>query len=408
MKNRYRFIVLFWIASTVVVSAQQLDQLIEIALENNARLNVLELKVAATKEGEIQAESWKNTSISSALYISEPETRTGPQKFQLSASQPIPAFGRITARTAYAKSLTDISYQEWVIAKRKLILEVAQLYYNYQVLIRQSTLIEKHLKRLDQYISIATTKVSTGEASAVDVFQLKMRKEDYQNSALQIQKSFDVLDASLTSVLNSDTSIRIEEDPNFIITSNDLAINKLQLKIHPELIQYDLLYESVIKERELNSKEQLPGLGIGLNYINVGNRQDLNPIDNGKDIVAPMLSVSLPVFNKTYQSKERQLRIKEQQLQLQKTDRKNQLQQQLDRAIAFSEKALIDFNSQNKNLNLAHQSMELVLAAFQTNAKGVEKLLDIQQMEFNYEFKKIAAIGNYFQGRLQLEYLVNQ
>lgn len=84
------------------------------------------------------------------------------------------------------------------------------------------------------------------------------------------------------------------------------------------------------------------------------------------------------------------------------------MQQQLDRAIALSEKALIDFNSQNKNLNLAHQSMELVLAAFQTNAKGIEKLLDIQQMEFNYEFKKIAAIGNYFQGRLQLEYLVNQ
>ncbi len=190
MKNRYRFIVLFWIASTVVVFAQQLDQLIETALENNAQLNALELKVAATKEGEIQAESWKNTSISSALFISEPETRTGPQKFQLSASQPIPAFGRITARTAYAKSLTDISYQEWVIAKRKLILEVAQLYYNYQVLIRQSSLIEKHLKRLDQYISIATAKVTTGEASAVDVFQLKMRKEDYQNKVSSNSKVF--------------------------------------------------------------------------------------------------------------------------------------------------------------------------------------------------------------------------
>lgn len=408
MKNKYRFIVLLWIASTAVVFAQQLDQLIEIALENNPRLSALELKTQVTKEGEIQAKSWNNTSISSALFLSEPETRTGPQKFQLSAIQPIPAFGRITARSAYAKSLTDISYQEWMIAKRKLILEVAQLYYNYQVLIRQSTLIEKHLKRLDRYISIATAKVTTGEASAVDVFQLKMRKEDYQNSALQIQKSFDVLDASLKSVLNSYTTIRIEVDPNFTITSNDIELHKLQLEIHPELIQYDLLYESVVKERELNSKERLPGLGIGLNYINVGNRQDLNPIDNGKDIVASMLSLSLPVFNKTYESKERQLRIKEQQLELQKTDRKNQLQQQLDRAIAFSEKALIDFNSQNKNLILAHQSMDLVLAAFQTNAKGIEKLLDIQQMEFNFEFKKIGAIGNYFQGRLQLEYLVNQ
>ena len=408
MKNRYRFIALFWIASTVGVFAQQLDQLIETALENNAQLNALELKVAATKEGEIQAESWKNTSISSALFISEPETRTGPQKFQLSASQPIPAFGRITARTAYAKSLTDISYQEWVIAKRKLILEVAQLYYNYQVLIRQSALIEKHLKRLDQYISIATTKVTTGEASAVDVFQLKMRKEDYQNSSLQIQKSFDVIASALKTTLNTNTEINIKEDSSFTINSTSLDLDKYQLEIHPELIQYDLLFESVAKERDLNDKERLPGIGVGLNYINVANRVDLNPIDNGKDIVAPMLSFSLPIFNKSYQSKERQLNIREKQVEQQKINRANQLQQQLDRAIALSEKALIDFNSQNKNLNLAHQSMELVLAAFQTNAKGIEKLLDIQQMEFNYEFKKIAAIGNYFQGRLQLEYLVNQ
>jgi len=408
MKNRYRFIALFWIASTVGVFAQQLDQLIETALENNAQLNALELKVAATKEGEIQAESWKNTSISSALFISEPETRTGPQKFQLSASQPIPAFGRITARTAYAKSLTDISYQEWVIAKRKLILEVAQLYYNYQVLIRQSALIEKHLKRLDQYISIATTKVTTGEASAVDVFQLKMRKEDYQNNYLQIQKSFDVIASALKATLNTNTELNIKEDSSFTINSTSLDLDKYQLEIHPELIQYDLLFESVAKERDLNDKERLPGIGVGLNYINVANRVDLNPIDNGKDIVAPMLSFSLPIFNKSYQSKERQLNIREKQVEQQKIDRVNQLQQQLDRAIALSEKALIDFNSQNKNLNLAHQSMELVLAAFQTNAKGIEKLLDIQQMEFNYEFKKIAAIGNYFQGRLQLEYLVNQ
>ena len=408
MKNRYRFIALFWIASTVGVFAQQLDQLIETALENNAQLNALELKVAATKEGEIQAESWKNTSISSALFISEPETRTGPQKFQLSASQPIPAFGRITARTAYAKSLTDISYQEWVIAKRKLILEVAQLYYNYQVLIRQSALVEKHIKRLDQYISIATTKVTTGEASAVDVFQLKMRKEDYQNSSLQIQKSFDVIASALKTTLNTNTEINIKEDSSFTINSTSLDLDKYQLEIHPELIQYDLLFESVAKERDLNDKERLPGIGVGLNYINVANRVDLNPIDNGKDIVAPMLSFSLPIFNKSYQSKERQLNIREKQVEQQKINRANQLQQQLDRAIALSEKALIDFNSQNKNLNLAHQSMELVLAAFQTNAKGIEKLLDIQQMEFNYEFKKIAAIGNYFQGRLQLEYLVNQ
>lgn len=403
MKNR--LFIVFWIASIGVVFSQQLDELLQLAVENNPMLSELNINTQIFKEGEDQAKSWNNTTVSTALFISEPETRTGPQRFQLSANQPIPAFGRITARKNYAKSLTDANYQQWVIAKRRLLLEVTQLYYNYQVNLKQLDLIKFHLKRLDRYITFATTKVSTADATVIDVFELKMRKEEFNNKYLQLEASLDQLDAALIALLNSETSIEINEDPNFKVSENEFNHKELDLLLHPELIQYELLFESVSKQRELNTKDGLPGLGLGLNYINVSDRSDINPIDNGKDILAPMLSLSLPIFNKTYKSKERQLVLKQNQIKSQQLNRKNQLQKRLDQAIVQREKALIDFQSQNKNLNLARQSLDIVLSQYQTNAMGIEKLLDIQQLEFNYAFKKIAAIGSYFQGQLQIDYI---
>ena len=59
----------------------------------------------------------------------------------------------------------------------------------------------------------------------------------------------------------------------------------------------------------LNQKENKPTIGFGLDYVNVSNRTDLNFSDNGKDILMPMLSISIPIFNTTYKSKNQTERI---------------------------------------------------------------------------------------------------
>ena len=57
------------------------------------------------------------------------------------------------------------------------------------------------------------------------------------------------------------------------------------LQLHPELLKYDKLYQSVEQSELLNQKESRPMLGFGLDYVAVSERPDLNFSDNGKDIV---------------------------------------------------------------------------------------------------------------------------
>ena len=87
----------------------------------------LQYRIASEKVNEVNA--IPNTELGLGYFVSEPETRTGPQRFKISAKQMIPWFGSITARENYVSSLADAKYEDIVIAKRKLIASVSQSYY---------------------------------------------------------------------------------------------------------------------------------------------------------------------------------------------------------------------------------------------------------------------------------------
>ena len=68
-----------------------------------------------------------------------------------------------------------------------------------------------------------------------------------------------------------------------------------------------------------------PSLGIGLDYGIVGERDDINVPDNGKDIIMPMISMSLPIFRGKYSAAREEAQLMQQSYLLQKFEVLNQL-----------------------------------------------------------------------------------
>ena len=125
-----------------------------------------------------EANTIPNTEFGVGYFVSEPETRTGAQRFKVSAKQMLPWFGSITARENYVGSLADAKYEDIVIAKRKLVTSVSQSYYNlYALNIKQDVLAE-NIDLLKTYETLALTAVEVGKASAVDVLRLQMRQNE--------------------------------------------------------------------------------------------------------------------------------------------------------------------------------------------------------------------------------------
>jgi len=120
-----RVLVLISCFLSLFVHGQNLEILIQEAFKNNPEIQNAETVYKSALEKKNEVNSLANTEFGLGYFASEPETRTGAQRFRVSVKQMIPWFGSITARENYVSSMADAKYEDIAIAKRKLIVSVS-------------------------------------------------------------------------------------------------------------------------------------------------------------------------------------------------------------------------------------------------------------------------------------------
>ncbi|NVK51758.1 MAG: TolC family protein [Flavobacteriaceae bacterium] len=389
-------------------NAQQLQTLIDEALMNNPEIQKFELQYKSVSEKVEEVNTLPNTEFGVGYFISEPETRTGAQRFKVSAKQMLPWFGTITSRKNYVSSLADAKYEDIVIAKRKLMASVSQSYYKLYANKAKQKVLGENIELLKTYETMALTSVEVGKASAVDVLRLQMRQNEMQQLKDVLVQQYLAEQTTLNKLLNRDKDVIINVVNKLTIPSETTLIDVKKLSLHPELIKYDKLYQSVEKSELLNQKESSPMIGFGLDYINVSERPNMNFLDNGKDIVMPMVSVSIPIFNKKYKSITKQNKLKQQEIHYQKQERINTLETLLDKAINKRIAAKISHATQTRNLKQAKDAEQILVKSYETGTIDFNDVLDIQELQFKFQINQIKSVKIYYIETTIINYLTQQ
>ena len=386
--------------------SQELKTLIDVALNNNPEIQKFELQYKRASEKVNEVNTIPNTEFGVGYFVSEPETRTGAQRFKVSAKQMLPWFGTITSRENYVSSLADAKYEDIVTVKRKLMASVSQSYYNLYANKAKQEVLTENIKLLETYETLALTSVEVGKASAVDVLRLQMRQNEMQQLKDVLQQQFLAEQTNFNNLLNRDNTIEVSVVDSLTIPMEDFEINIENLSVHPELVKFDKLYQSVEKSELLNQKESSPMIGFGLDYINVSERPDMNFSDNGKDIVMPMVSVSIPIFNKKYKSQTKQNELEQQEITAQKQERLNSLETLLSKAINERISARISYATQTKNLKQANDAEEILIKSYETGSIDFNDVLDIQELQLKFQINQIESIKTYYKQSTIINYLI--
>ena len=386
-------------------NSQQLETYLDEALLSNPEIQKFELqyKIASEKVNEVN--NIPNTELGVGYFVSEPETRTGAQRFKVSAKQMLPWFGNITARENYVSSLADSKYEDIVIAKRKLIASVSQSYYNLYGNKAKQAILKDNIKLLKTYETLALTSVEVGKASAVDVLRLQMCQNEMEQLLKVLQQQFLSEQTNFNKLLNREKSNNIKVIDTLFLPNEAIELNEDRLKLHPELLKFDKLYASVEQSELLNQKESSPMIGFGLDYINVNKRPNMDFSDNGKDIIMPMVSVSIPIFNKKYKSQTKQNALQQQEISAQKQARLNSLQILLDKAVNDRNSARISYETQTKNLKQAKDAESILIKSYETGTIDFNDVLDIQELQLKFQMNQIEAIQSYYLQTTIINYL---
>ena len=387
-------------------NAQNLESYIQEAQQNNPDIQAVELRYNISEEKVNESNKLPNTEVSAGYFISEPETRTGAQKARFSVKQMIPWFGTITARENYASSMAEADYVKLAISKRKLALAVSETYYQLYALQAKQNILDENIELLKTYEELALTSVEVAKASAVDVLKLQIRQNELLQKKEVLQQNFIAERSAFNTLLNKNKEASVTVVDSLFLPSKKITSETEDLNLHPELLQYDKLYESVASSEELNQKELQPNLGVGLDYIPVAERPDMNFTDNGKDIVMPMVSISIPIFNSKYKSISKQNKLKQQEITVQKEEQKNNLENMLKATQSKLETARITYSTQQKNLQQAKDAEEILLKNYETGTIDFNDVLDIQELQLKFQLEQVEAVKDYYVQLSMLNYLL--
>ncbi len=387
---------------------QDLQTYIDEAISNSPEIQKFQLRYDISSEKVNEADWIPNTEISAGYFVSEPETRVGAQRARFSVKQMLPWFGTITARENYASSMAEADYVEVTIAKRKLALSVSQFYYQLYEINAKQIVLDQNIELLKIYERLALTYVEVGKASAVDVLRLQIRQNELQQEKEVFTQQSKGFQAAVNSLLNRDYDKEVTVvDTLEMPIEEDIQFSYDALSLNPELLKYDKLYESVTQSELLNFLEAQPMFGFGLDYIPVSERTDMNILDSGKDILMPIVSISIPIFNNRYKSITKQNDLRQQEIQSQKDERLNILESELAGAISQRNQARIKFNTQQKNLEQANDAEEILIKNYETGTIDFNDVLDIQELQLKFQMSQIESIKSYYVQSALINYLIN-
>jgi outer membrane protein TolC len=404
--KKLKYILVFLFVSAFA-KAQQLQSYIQEAEANNPEIQAFELRYNIAEEKVNEANWIPNTEVSAGYFVSEPETRVGAQRARIGVKQMLPWFGTITARENYATAMADAEYVDITIAKRKLALSVAQSYYSLYSIRAKQAVLDENIQLLETYKQLALTSVEVGKASAVDVLRLQIRQNELQQQKEVLEEEFTAEQTAFNNLLNRESMMTVDVVSEMEIPQEDPFYSNDALSLNPELLKYDKLYESVAQSELLNQRESLPMIGFGLDYLPVTERRDVNFSDNGKDVLMPMVSVSIPIFNNRYKSISKQNELRQQEIETQREQRLNVLESAFAKAQSQRNQARIAYSTQDRNLKQAQDAEEILVKNYETGTIDFNDVLDIQELQLKFQMNQIDSVQMYYVQSAIINYLIN-
>ncbi len=404
MKKKIFYLITLLLSTAL--QAQSLEHYLSLALSNNPQLQALNMRYEIAEEKINQAAAVPKATFGAGYFASEPETRTGPQRFKLSVSQMLPWFGTLKARQDYARSLVETEGLDRLIVERQLALSLAQSYYRLYGYQQKMHIVETAIELFKSYEALALKAVENGSASVVNVLQLQIEQNKLSEEFLKIQELEKAEEVVFANLLSDDSFEGIQFSEMLEIPLEDLMHEQSRLAVNPEILKYDKLFATVQQSEIVNQKEAQPSLGLGLDYIAVQQRSDVLLNENGKDILMPMLKLSVPLFKSKHSSVAQQLELRQRELNYEKNHRLNLLENKLAQAIALQNQAQISFKSQDANSAQTQKMKEVVLSNFESDRQKLTEVIAMEQLYLQFEFKKIEAVVQFYSQTALINYLI--
>lgn len=452
MKIRITYIFLLFLFA-FNANGQTLDDYIIIAAENNPNLKSKYFQYQAALERVPQVGSLPDPQLSFGFFVMPMERYMGNQVAEISLMQMFPWFGTLGAAKNEMTFMAKAKFEEFNESKSMLFYEVRANWYALQLLEKEIAITKENIELLKTMEQIALTRFKSGgqssnnsgssgngrssgnqnsnnssngmggmnmqgqsttgnpssrnmpqmgemdnmgsSGSMIDVLRVQMEINELQNNLALLEDSKIPLTARFNQLLNRDKIEPVIFSDSIMAATIPISLNEIPDSIknnNPMLKMLEQEESAYIAQGKMNQKMGLPMIGVGLQYDIFQPRANSESMINGRNMLMPMATVTIPLWRKKYTASVRESDFMRQSVIEQKQDVSNQL-------MVNYEDALKDFKDADRRVklyqdqtSLANQVLNILIVQYTTEGSNFEEVLRMQQQLLDYRLKYLDAL----------------
>ncbi|RNC83122.1 MAG: TolC family protein [Balneola sp.] len=390
---------------------QTLEEYQEEAARNNPELRASFNEYQAALQKAPQVSSLPDPDLSFAYFVSPIETRLGPQRLRISATQMFPWFGSLKDHETKSVLNAKARFEVFQEQRNRIFHNMEVLWSELYTVQEQIHLVNENLEIVNTLVNTSLRKYETGLVPQVDVLRAQIEQEDLKTKIQLLEDNKRLLVIQFNELRNVDPSENINTPDTLSLHSFDSFNEEAWLEqVHsrnPNLNQ--LRYRESAAETSIEIAENVGRLsfGVGLDYIATGERDDVTSLtDNGKDAMVVRLNIKVPLFRKKYQAKVEEASLIHSAAQYNTMHLENQLETSFYTALRDLEDARRRYELYTEQqIYRVEQAVNVLLQSYVSDNLQFEEILRLERRLFSYQFERIKAEADEFRAFSYLRYL---
>ena len=379
--------------NVMAIAQDRLDNYLVEAAENNPGLKATFNEYMAALQKVPQVGALPDPQISFGYFIQPVETKVGPQKARISASQMFPWFGTLGARKDVATEMARSKYEQFREARSRLFYDVKSTYYNLYFIQRAIGIATENIDILHTFRKLSLTKVESGKASSADVLRVEMKIADLENELALLRDNFFATQAGFNLLLNVEAH-RIVNVPDSLTDiglemSREAVLDSIRER-NPEVLRLNFAEASYQKQEIVAGNSGKPSFSIGFDYLVVEkDRNSMASVSNpGKDaFIFPTIGITIPLYRKKYTAMVKEAALMQKSVHNKKLNKINILE-------STYEKADKDYRDSDRRIGLylaqsdkAERTLDILETLYETEGKDFEDVLTMEQQFLKYKLE---------------------
>ncbi|MFQ5877260.1 MAG: TolC family protein [Acidobacteriota bacterium] len=372
-------------------SDPELARLLGIVLRENPDILAARRSWLSSLERPAQVRSLPDPRVGVRYFAESLETRVGPQRQSLELAQPVPWLSKLSTAGRRAERLAASLMETVRQIERDRVREFKRSYYDLAYFVEALRINEQERRLLHKFEQTSLMRYSTGEGIQQNVIKVQTEITRLIDQATSLAERRDILKRRLARIMGRpEASVEIGHislsEP--VLRYDPRALEHAAVRVRPAL---GALRERVRADELLVRRRRLefrPDFTFGLSITDIGRRTDpagrlAPPPDNGRDALAFLASVRIPLYARRISSGIREAR-EILSADLQRLDREqDQVRFDVQEATLRLDSLLERTALYRDNLvPQAEQALSSSEAAYQTNQIDFLDLIDAERIWF--------------------------